>query len=431
MEGDAGRSIIQTTIQRWKTSGSVVTCDPTGFLDIQHDADNQLLVSSTRSYPLGLGLGKNGFALDEGQRVCIPATSFAVWYYRQDAMPSTEGDDVDNSQLVDKLRQELGISPAEYEAVFIEDDLSIATNQAPLTDSDVFDVCSSFISSPGRPITQVQSQTFEQHASRIRSMKTVSDQPSWLRRSPEDTLRKTIASGASAVLLYGPPRTGKTRAIDAIASRGDTARETIQIHDGWGYDNLVEGFRPTVDGSWTWVDGPLKVAIEGKKHYVVLEEVNRTNFTQAVGEVFSLIEEAYRGAANAIRLRSGKSFFIPASTVFLMTMNTLDKSTEDIDDAMMGRFSAIEFPPRVEDLTTMLDTLRIERIAAENIRELFAFIQDFYPLGQGYFAALTPSTDFLTFYLGRIRPVLENHFRNYRPENLALIDNKVDALFGR
>lgn len=262
-------------------------------------------------------------------------------------------------------------------------------------------------------------------------MKTVSDQPLWLRRAPEDALQKTIAAGATAVLLYGPPRTGKTRAIDAIASRAHTSRETIQINDGWGYDNLVEGFRPSTDGSWIWVDGPLKTAIESEKHFIVLEEVNRTNFTQAVGEVFSLIEEAYRGAANAIRLRSGKKFFIPASTVFLMTMNTLDKSTEDIDDAMMGRFSAIEFPPRVEDLTTMLGVQRIGSDTAARVRELFAFIQDFYPLGHGYFAALTPSTDFLNFYLGRIRPVLENHFRNYRPENLALIDNKVDDLFGR
>ena len=32
MKSDASRSIIQTNIQRWASSGSVVTVDPTGFL---------------------------------------------------------------------------------------------------------------------------------------------------------------------------------------------------------------------------------------------------------------------------------------------------------------------------------------------------------------------------------------------------------------
>jgi len=32
MKSDASRSIIQTTLQRWATSGSVVTCDPSAFL---------------------------------------------------------------------------------------------------------------------------------------------------------------------------------------------------------------------------------------------------------------------------------------------------------------------------------------------------------------------------------------------------------------
>ena len=32
MKSDASRSIIQTTLQRWASSGSVVTCDPSAFL---------------------------------------------------------------------------------------------------------------------------------------------------------------------------------------------------------------------------------------------------------------------------------------------------------------------------------------------------------------------------------------------------------------
>jgi len=117
MQGDAGRSIIQTTIQRWKTSGSVVTCDPTAFLDIDSDPDNQLFVRPGRSYPLGLGWGKNGFALADGTRVSLPSTSFACWYYRQSAIESTLSEQELDGFLVGRMREDLNISPAEFDAI--------------------------------------------------------------------------------------------------------------------------------------------------------------------------------------------------------------------------------------------------------------------------------------------------------------------------
>lgn len=120
-------------------------------------------------------------------------------------------------------------------------------------------------------------------------------------------------------MLYGPPRTGKTRLIDQIEPRNSEVRCTIQIHDGWGYDNLIQGLKPDADGKWHWEDGPLKAAIEGGKKFIVLEEINRTVISQALGEVFSLIEDSYRGEANAITLRNGQKFSISDDVIFVMT----------------------------------------------------------------------------------------------------------------
>src|SRR5262249_13165530 len=83
MKHDAARSIIQTTIQRWATSGSVVTCDPTEFLDITAGGGAKLRVATGRRYPFGLGSGESGFALKDGARVSVPIASFAVWYGRK------------------------------------------------------------------------------------------------------------------------------------------------------------------------------------------------------------------------------------------------------------------------------------------------------------------------------------------------------------
>jgi 5-methylcytosine-specific restriction enzyme B len=431
MRSDAGRSIIQTNIQRWATSNSVVTCNPTSFLDIRSNEQEQLLVGPARTYPIGLGLGKNGFALEEGQRVSVPDVSFAVWYFRQADLDSDlTGNDL-SRYLVGRLRHELQISEAEAAAIFVPDDLSVATSSKPLGDSDVFQVCSSFIAQPSAPITEIVREDFSQHSRRIRSMKTITEKPQWLNQSPAQILSQCIESGSKAILLFGPPRTGKTRAIDLIVPRDSPKRVTIQIHDGWGYDNLIEGFRPDKQGNWSWDPGPLKKAITSNKTYIVLEEINRTNLVQALGEVFSLIEDAYRGEPNKVSLRSGDPFWIPENVVFLMTMNTLDKSTEDIDDAMMGRFSAVEFPPRIEDLAEMLTAKAVAPAKAEKLRDFFAFVQEYYPLGHGYFAALTEATDPIMYYLTRVRPVLANHFKDYKPEQLDLIDNKIESLFGK
>ena len=87
-------------------------------------------------------------------------------------------------------------------------------------------------------------------------MTSVPSGPGWLRYSPEDMLRTLLDGGELAVVLYGPPRTGKTRAIDQWRPRDAPERETIQIHDGWGYDELMISFRPSADGTWAWTEGP-------------------------------------------------------------------------------------------------------------------------------------------------------------------------------
>ena len=259
------------------------------------------------------------------------------------------------------------------------------------------------------------------------------DSPEWMRSNPEDDFRAMLEIGTKAILLYGPPRTGKTRLIDSIIPRSDPTRSTIQIHDGWAYDHLVEGFQPDANGLWVWQPGPLKEAIQEQKKFIVLEEINRTAITQALGEVFSLIEEAYRGEENAIKLRSGEDFFIPDDVVFVLTMNTVDKSTEDVDDALMGRVAAIELPPRAQALLAMLTENGVPQAFHGPLSQLYSEILTVYPLGHGYFAGLGPDTNtevVIRHYKTRVRPVLVNFLGSLKLQDLQMVDNVVDELFG-
>lgn len=429
MKHDASRSIIQTTIQRWASSGSVVTCDPTEYLDITLAEGSKLLVAPGRRYPFGLGIGESGFALEDGARVCIPISSFAIWYGRQTPIP----DNTDpTSFLINDMLSDLHISEAEKKLIFVDDDLYANTQASRLSDDQIFSICQPFVNGERSPIATIYSEEYSHYARRVKSMVSNLNLPVWMRTPPEDEVKELLSAGVKAILLYGPPRTGKTRIIDEIVKRDDDKRCTIQIHDGWGYDNLIEGFRPDENGNWNWSDGPLKAAIESGKKFIVLEEINRTAISQALGEVFSLIEESYRGELNGIILRSGHKFWIPEDVVFFMTMNTIDKSTEDIDDALLGRIAAVEFPPRPENLSQMLTSNGVPEAVQEKITQLFAEILNIYPLGHGYFAGLSGAIDnnhVIRYYKARVRPVLFNFLGELKQQELARIDNLVDELF--
>lgn len=429
MKHDASRSIVQTNIQRWATSGSVVTCDPTSFLDFEAGADSPIRVSTGRSYPLGLGWGESGFALTEGVQVHIPLQAFAAWYGRQTEIPP---DRSPAEFLCERVLEELHISPAEKAAIFVDQEMKISTRRTRLSDTEVFSIVESFIASDGAEVAEFVAEDYGHYARGIRGMVTGLGQPIWMRTSPEDEVKALLEQGAKAILLYGPPRTGKTRLIDKLIERSSKQRRTIQIHDGWGYDHLIEGLKPSDSGRWEWKAGPLREAITSAVKWIVLEEINRTAFSQALGEVFSLIEDSYRGKENSIVMRSGEDLWIAEDVTFLMTMNTVDKSTEEVDDALFGRVAAVACLPRAEDLNAILVTRSIDEDLRRKLSDLFAEIQGVYPLGHGYFAELpkgAKGTTLVRYYKSRIRPVLENFLGEIRQQDLGRIDNLVDEFF--
>lgn len=422
MKHDASRSIIQTSVNRW-IDKTVVETDPTAYLQVTKQ-NSGISVAPTRRYPLGLGYGKNGFALEENARVQLPDVAFSAWYYRQTDLAENSPD-----YLVGRLKNDLALEPSEIEAVFTPDrDWTVSLQKTRLTDHELYEIVSRFMDS-AKQKEHVKVEAEQHYTVRIHSTMSMPEGPQWLREQPARQLQRLLSEGSKSVLLFGPPRTGKTRAIDQVIPRSDQRRVTIQIHDGWGYDELMVSFRPNEMGDWAWTKGPLLKAVQENKEFIVLEELNRTQATQALGEVFSLLEQQYRGPASALKLRNGEDFYLPEATTIIATVNTLDKSTEDLDDALLGRFAGIEYPPRVEDLIEMLTGNKVPKDTVDKLAELFAAIQQVYPLGHGYFAELRPNQDIIAYYRAKVRLVLNSHLRGYRDNDLANIDEKVDQLF--
>lgn len=431
MKPDASRSIIQTTVQRWKTSDSVVTGSPTAYLELSDAGQGKVRVALGRIYPQGLGFGNDGFAMEEDSRVAIPILQMALWLFRHDDLSRYASDPHQPPtahDLISAFRRELNIDEGEREALFVTSDLEMTFSTNPISDDELAAMCADAFAV--KPTVQQVTETQRDYVRRIQMTTTIDASPKWTRTDPTEQLRQLVSAGEAAILLTGPPRTGKTRGIHEVVGRENPDRVTIQLHEGWNYENLIMGLVPSdIPGQFEWREGALLQAIrEGKKH-IVIEEINRTRISQALGEVFSLLEPAYRGRANAITLPDKSSFWIDEDVRFYFTMNNVDTSTEDVDDALMGRVASVDFPPRVEDLAALLRESGCDDATAAKIRELFVDIQSSYPLGHGYLAAYRPDEDFRLYYLWNIRPVLRNHFDSYEPEIVAQLDNRVDELF--
>ncbi|MCJ8506091.1 AAA family ATPase [Kocuria flava] len=414
------RSGLQTNVKQWLDDSG--TMHPGSILKVTRGEDGSgLYVKTQRNYPVGLGTGRDGFASRDGQKVSLPELAWAIWYGRQTEIP----DGVDApGYLRSEMRRELNLSSSEAANVFSTESspVELILSEYPLTDEDIYRICSDNRLNNKAEIEQV-SDTIEQNQKRVKMNQTVAEGPEWLGKDPQNQIEELLDQGHKAIILYGPPRTGKTRAVQQTLA--GTHIERIQIHDGWGYNELVVG-QSLKNSEFVWERGALVRAIQGGVKAVVLEEANRTNVSQALGEVFSLVEPAYRGEGNAITLPNGEKFFIPEGTAIILTLNNLDKSTEDVDDALYGRFRSIYFPPRVEDLRNILDANGISVQMADKICEFFVGVQKYYPLGHGYFAEFRSNADPALYYMTAIRPVLANRFGAMRQADLSAIDNLFD-----
>jgi len=159
------------------------------------------------------------------------------------------------------------------------------------------------------------------------------------------------------VIFYGPPGTGKTYVARQLAKffAGDPERDDeagshrlVQFHPSYAYEDFVEGFRPTADGTFALRSGPLKRIAEAAAndsdsiHVLVIDEINRGNVAKVFGELYFLLE--YRDEAIDLQY-SETPFQLPGNLWIIGTMNTADRSIALIDAALRRRFHFVPFFP--------------------------------------------------------------------------------------
>ena len=164
------------------------------------------------------------------------------------------------------------------------------------------------------------------------------------------------------LILQGPPGTGKTWLARKLAhvllgtqDRATTELRTqvVQFHPSLAYEDFVRGWRP-MEGQLRLADGVFLRAIEAalsepdRPFVLVIEEINRGNPAQVLGEMLTLLEDSKRRPEEALELaypRPGERVYIPENLYVIGTMNVADRSLALVDLALRRRFAFVSLEP--------------------------------------------------------------------------------------
>ena len=162
------------------------------------------------------------------------------------------------------------------------------------------------------------------------------------------------------IIIQGPPGTGKTwlgkrLAFALMGQKNDKRLRAVQFHPNLSYEDFVRGWRPAGDGKLALVDGPFLEMIEqakedaNNKYVIVIEEINRGNPAQILGEMLTLLEADKRTPNEALELsyrrHEEEKAFIPDNLYVIGTMNIADRSLALVDFALRRRFAFIDLKP--------------------------------------------------------------------------------------
>ena len=259
----------------------------------------------------------------------------------------------------------------------------------------------------------------------------------------EEQLSKIISSlnRRKSIILQGPPGTGKTWLAKRLANiivgyKNSNNIKAIQFHPNMSYEDFIRGYRPSGDGRLALIDGPFleminKARNDSQSNYVmVIEEINRGNPAQILGEMLTLLEVDKRTPTEALELTYRREhengIFIPNNLYVIGTMNLADRSLAMVDFALRRRFAFFYLAPNFDEkwLNYMIDKTKLSRKSLEKIRHVMNNLNQYiakeemlgnaFTIGHSYLTCDSVIPDAMSWYKdiidSEIKPLLEEYW---------------------
>lgn len=223
---------------------------------------------------------------------------------------------------------------------------------------------------------------------------------------PEDNTIPDATAYAKNIVLYGPPGTGKTRkakilAYELLTKDEKTESKTeseileevrkviqgtasdnykgriklVQFHPSYSYNDFMESIEFS-GGCCDYKDKIFKdFASDAKKaaekakesgntapaYVLIIDEINRANVSNVLGELLYGLEYREQEFSTAVK---GDKFSVPENLYIIGTMNTADRSLQNLDYAVRRRFSfekvSAELPAAMETGKSGSDCYMVE-----------------------------------------------------------------------
>jgi hypothetical protein len=268
--------------------------------------------------------------------------------------------------------------------------------------------------------------------------------------------------------------------FDGIDFPGEVKTAWMTFHQDTGYEDFMLGLRPEPDGGGVSLEpraGTLlslaQHAKNGGTSILFIDEINRANVPKVFGQFISVMEQDFRLSEDGTRTPDtlglslpqvndgdrvkdplrGEDFEIsvpyefPQNLYIVAAMNSLDRSTEPLDSALMRRFEQIRVFPDYQNLADQLDTdytagsalpdvedTTAEQLAIALLHRVNTFLQstlgEDFQIGEWYFRRVIDAaeddrlTELYRVWDSRIIPKLRELYRS-REDQLAMLF-KVD-----
>lgn len=236
-----------------------------------------------------------------------------------------------------------------------------------------------------------------------------------------------------------------------LSKAGITKRyDFVTFHQSYSYENFIEGIRPeymaeTKSIDYSPKDGVFKALCDKasghkeKPYAIFIDEINRGNISEIFGELISLIEidkrQGETGALSVVLPYSKTTFSVPSNINVYGTMNTADRSIDQIDIALRRRF---KFKPMLPSSRVIKTELELQGINAHDIEgvdliKLFEtlnfrielLLDSQHLLGHAMFIGCKRVEDIVNVIKNSVVPLLEEYFFD-DVQKIQLVFNDLD-----